>query len=87
MSKILRYMGKRRLGKRREHAIANFYRSRNPEFPTWSGGKVYSGCIGTLRKKSSGKDQYDDMGRDGTQRTYVLADLVFSETKLDLLAT
>lgn len=55
--------------------------------PTWSGGKVYSGCIGTLRKKSSGKDQYDDMGRDGTQRTYVLADLVFSETKLDLLAT
>jgi len=33
-------MGKRRLGKRRKHAIANFYRSRNPEFPyvvRWEG--------------------------------------------------
>ena len=55
--------------------------------PTWSGGKVYSGCIGTSRKKSSGKDQYDDMGREGMQRTCVLADLVSAETKLDLRAT
>ena len=39
-SKILRYMGKRRLSKRRKYTIANFYRSRNPEFPyvvKWEG--------------------------------------------------